>query len=191
MDFTLLSRLRTRRYQYRILAFAFACIAFGITSIFFWQFQSRHVQYVWNFKNVGSFWNEKVDLDSNVTYRITWEEPTSIPYLMTINDTDVSVPNIKFWCSSCYNYSKYVIFQNLTSPFYLKLSNPTILGLNFKKVKPPDHSKPFGEFMEDWFESWFDGVAPHKWKVERIQNNDKPYLLFDKSIPIIRNKNVR
>lgn len=188
MDFTLLSRLRTRRYQYRILAFAFACIACGITAIFFWQFQSTHVQNVWNFKNVGSFWNEKIDLDSNVTYKISWKEKTSVPYEMIIGDKEVATPNIKYTCRNCYYYYDYVISDYITNPFYLNLSSEITIGLHFKKVKPPDHSKPFGEFMRDWFESWFEGVAPHEWTVERMGNRNKYNLLFNESINIIKRR---
>lgn len=190
MDFTSLSRLRTRRYRYRILAFTFACIACGITAIFFWKFQSTHVQSVWNFKNVGSFWNESTDLDSGVTYKISWKERSSVPYLMTIDEYEVATPNIQYTCINCYYYYTYVISQQLTSPFYLKLDRETTIGLHFKKVNPPDHSKPFFEFMEWWLNSWFDGVVTHEWTVERVTDNHKYYLLFDKSINIIKNKHV-
>jgi len=188
MDFTLLSRLRAKRYRYRILAFAFACIACGITAIFFWKFQSTHVQNVWNFKNVGRFWNETIDLDPNVTYKISWKEKTSIPYLLTINDKEVATPNIQRTCRYCYYNYKYAISEYLTSPFYLKLKQETTFGLHFTKFTPPDFSKPFGDFMRDWFSEWFDGVAPHEWSVERMDNKNKYNLLFNESINIIQRR---
>jgi hypothetical protein len=42
--------------------------------------------------------------------------------------------------------------------------------------------------MRDWFESWFEGVAPHEWTVERMGNRNKYNLLFNESINIIKRR---
>jgi hypothetical protein len=191
MDFnSFLRYLKVKRWS-RVFAFFFGALCLTIIAVRFWKFQTDHIQMEWNFKNVGSFWNERIDLEAGVTYKVSWKNKQSVPYLMTINEYEVATPNIKYTCRNCYYYYTYVINEQLTSPFYLKLDRETTIGLHFKKVNPPDHSKPFFEFMKWWLKSWFDVVAIHEWSVERVDDTHKYYLLFDKSIKIIKNQNVR